>query len=293
MRNCFVTGCDNYCKQNNMTPRKMFLPPKEMVEKWANVVKNNKRSLNKSDRVCERHFESNDIIEFWENNIQGRIHLTPRDKPKLRESAVPSKNLSPISSKNVDKHSAAITQKRKFTKGPRDYSIKESKILKLIDSNDDIIDQLDVEIPEDAAILFSQSTNAGQIVLKNPDESNSKKLLDYENSSLLFQPVLLSEENRVKNLAAFETLYDEAFDVELPNLLWGIHRDPEKRFIAFTEFNQQHMNMSKVFIVYETLHYEMKTNGITKFQGYLKNVEDLTEEISSMLDDKNFDSSVV
>lgn len=272
-----------------MVQRKMFLPPKEMLEKWSALVKNNKRPLSKTDRVCERHFDSDDIIEFWESKINGRIHLTPRDKPKLRDTAIPTKNLASIDPKSVTDN--APTQKRKIA--PREQqqeSIRENKLMKLIcDETNDIIEQLDVDIPEDAESLFSQATTETPIILQNPETTN--KLHELYQSSIQSNDHL-TEEEREKSLAIFETLYDEAFDVELPSLLWGIHRDPERKFIAFTEFNQQLMNVSKTVIVYDTLSTDLKVNGITKVQDCLtRNSESsVTEEMGTILDgfDKNY-----
>lgn len=289
MRNCFVTGCDSYCKQHNMIQRKMFLAPKDMVEKWSALVRNNKRPLNKSDRVCERHFNENDIIEFWESNINGRIHLTPRDKPKLRDSVVPCRNLSPIAKhKNPPAGTLQQTQKkRKAAAAVKevDDSIREDKILKLIDDiSDDITSvQLDVDIPQDTERLYQQSPT----IDKTPETTNKLQEL-YESA---IQPIELSEDEKSKNLAIFETLYEEAFDVELPNLLWGIHRDPERKFIAFSEFNQQLMNVWKVLIVSEHLMYEQKISGVVKVQDYIKlQKKSIIEELSTMLDEfeKNY-----
>ncbi|XP_050097764.1 uncharacterized protein LOC126578855 [Anopheles aquasalis] len=35
----------------------------------------------------------------------------------------------------------------------------------------------------------------------------------------------------------FEELYDNVYDVELPSSLWGIHRDPKRKYVAFTRFD--------------------------------------------------------
>lgn len=34
--------------------------------------------------------------------------------------------------------------------------------------------------------------------------------------------------------ATFDNLYDDIFEVELPSTLYGVHRDPDRTFIAFT-----------------------------------------------------------
>lgn len=55
----------------------MFLPPAKLFDAWSKVLPN-KRPLKAHDRVCERHFEDGDIIQFWESTINGQIHQTPR-----------------------------------------------------------------------------------------------------------------------------------------------------------------------------------------------------------------------
>ena len=93
MRNCFVLGCDALSKKQNKVQRKMFLPPKHLVSSWAEVLPNKKRPFKESDRVCELHFDESDIIDFWTSKINGQVHITPRDKPKLKANAIPSRNL--------------------------------------------------------------------------------------------------------------------------------------------------------------------------------------------------------
>lgn len=61
------------------------------------------------------------------------------------------------------------------------------------------------------------------------------------------------EQNHV---AMFESLYDDIYEVVLPNTLWGIHRDPQRRFIAFSEFDAAIMNTAKLLHISDTL--EMK-----------------------------------
>lgn len=63
--------------------------------------------------------------------------------------------------------------------------------------------------------------------------------------------------------AIFESIFDDVFEVVLPTTLWGIHRDPERKFIAFSEFDANSMTTVKLLYVSSTL--ELKT--------FLHNVE--------------------
>lgn len=49
--------------------------------------------------------------------------------------------------------------------------------------------------------------------------------------------------------AAFENIYDDIYEVILPSTLWGVHRDPDHQFIAFSLFDLATMSTSKVLHV--------------------------------------------
>lgn len=260
MRNCFVPGCDLYCKQNRISHRKMFIAPKDMVEKWANVVKNKKRELNKNDRICERHFEESDVIQFWESNINGQVHLTPRDKPKLRDSAIPTKNLGSDAKKSSTKQQNSSMKRKVIEIRP---TVLKAKTCKIEETNE-IMENFDVMLPEDI------------ILTETSDEVSQKSDIS---------------EVDTKSIAMFETLYDEAFDVELPSLLWGIHRDPEKKFVAFTEFNLKLLNVSCTLFISDSLTYKIIVNGLTKSCSKLKSDEmSITEQVSELLN--NLDKQI-
>lgn len=90
-----------------------------------------------------------------------------------------------------------------------------------------------------------------------------------------------------ETLAAFENLYDEAFDVTLPSLLWGIHRDPDRRFIVFSEFHQATMSICKLLRIDDALrcktfvNNELNSSKTLKVENLLPDrVSDLLEELS-------------
>lgn len=45
------------------------------------------------DRVCERHFNKEDIQTTWDHVINGELLQMERGKPKLKSNAIPSNNL--------------------------------------------------------------------------------------------------------------------------------------------------------------------------------------------------------
>lgn len=63
----------------------------------------------------------------------------------------------------------------------------------------------------------------------------------------------------------FDTVYDDIYEVVLPNTLWGIHRDPEDRqYIAFTMFNADTMNSSIAVKITDTFNLKVFANGAQK-----------------------------
>lgn len=260
MRNCFVPGCDAFCKAKGIKGRKMFLPPKKMFEEWLRVLPD-KRRLKSHDRVCERHFDDAMIIKHWETNINGQTHLTPRDKPKLRENAVPSRNLqkteAAVISSDVEPKIVALSHeivvhtvqpKRKIKEPTNDISPKRLK-------------KLDVEAVTEPEVL------------PEPKVINSPENRQIENN------------DDEKRLALFETLYDEAFDVTLPSLLWGIHRDPNRKFLVFSEFDTNSMSTSKYLHISDSLTCQALANHKLASTRMLTLSEATTETISGILDE--------
>lgn len=95
----------------------------------------------------------------------------------------------------------------------------------------------------------------------------------------------LEPANRQEMVTAFENLYDEAFDVTLPSLLWGIHRDPKRKFIAFSEFNHLAMSCMKILHIADTFHYKTLINNKLKESKILQ-LEHLTADyVSAILDE--------
>lgn len=274
MRNCFVPGCDAYCKKMKTVQRKMFLPPSKLFNQWADLLPK-KRTFKAHDRVCERHFQETDIIQFWEANINGQMHLTPRDKPKLRENAVPSLNLP---------------SKDDFPEPP------EEEMLKKRNHKIEILSQ---KIIAPAKRKLIEKVEQGSPKRTKPEAKkldigiNKLKVLHVAEpfDEILSEKVEaeIEPETKIENLeeklAVFESLYDEAFDVTLPSLLWGIHRDPERKFIAFSEFDHRTMSLAKILHITETCHCNTSINNKLILSKSISHEQLSTDHVSSLLDD--------
>lgn len=286
MRNCFVPGCDAHCKKSNIVQRKMFLAPIKQLDLWAELLPN-KRNFKKHDRVCERHFKEEDIIQFWEVNINGLVHLTPRDKPKLRENAVPCKNL-PNKDEVLEESPKRQIEKIQILSN-KIVAPAKRRIQAVEEKGKPPIKRL---TKKPKMILIEKKTKSEEAVIESPAEVNGEeepKSIEIEPEPIAAVEISVEEyemtENLQEKLDAFECIYDEAFDVTLPSLLWGIHRDPEKKFIAFSEFNQSTMTTSKLLHITDTCHCKIFINNKLKSSKNLNHEELSTESLSLLLEE--------
>lgn len=285
MRNCFVPGCDAFCKKNNIVQRKMFLPPVKLLERWAELLPN-KRSFKKHDRVCERHFNEEDIIQYWEANIKGQIHLTPRDKPKLRENAIPCKNLP-----SKDGSEEEVLLKKQNEK----VQILSQKIIapakrKLDERREKALVKKSGKKQKTKLLIGRKVPAEVQEVAIDVHEANVPPAsIEIEPECALMTDIIAEaveiNENSQENVNAFESIYEEAFDVTLPSLLWGIHRDPDVKFIVFSEFSQSTMTTSKLLHITNTCHCETFINNKRKSSMNLHHEKLTTDFVSTLLDE--------
>lgn len=72
------------------------------------------------------------------------------------------------------------------------------------------------------------------------------------------------ESDSEAKMEAFENLYDEAFDVTLPNVMWGIHRDSERKFIVFSTFDGEKMKFNKFLHINDRLKCKIMINEVSE-----------------------------
>jgi len=237
----------HFIKLKNLIP--------EMFEKWKEKLAN-KREFKKNDRVCERHFKSSEIIEYWENTINGVIHKTKREKPKLAPTALPTLHIP-----NWDEFNSLSTlQKRQFDK----VKVLHTQIIKRV-AHDDL--KRDPKSPIKRLKTDNNDVvlNTQQAVPKTPPKSIKQEVVDDE------------------ILEHFENLYDEVHDVTLPNTLYGINRCPDRQFIVFNEFNAKSMGFKKYLFIDSSLNCKVYINGNVEMTRLVKENCN-TEFISEWLD---------
>ena len=277
MRNCFVLGCDALCKKQNKMQRKMFLPPKHLLKTWADVLPNKKRPFKESDRVCELHFDECDIIDFWSSKINGQVHITPRDKPKLKVNAIPSRNLptsdgAPLKPKVINPAEILLNKRNEK------IQILSEKIL--FPAKRKRINEVEEEKVDEKESLEKVQKTIDYEVVETPiieEISDMQKVI--EEAEIEFE--LASAEHQ----EAFDNLYDEAFDVTLPSLLWGIHRCPSRKFIAFSEFSQKTMTNGKLLHINFSLRCTTFINNKLKSSKMLQVEKQVTDYVSEMLEE--------
>ncbi|XP_059610723.1 uncharacterized protein LOC132257719 [Phlebotomus argentipes] len=247
MRNCFVPFCDIQCKM--MEKRMMFLPPKdeEIFEKWkANLPK--KRPFKRNDRVCERHFNPEDVIKTWEHVINGQVFHLERGKPRLRPSAVPCLNFP-----NEDEIRERKTRKRASNEGSSPSGKDSKKPRRDVE-----------ELHEEEVSPVSRTVH-----MKQDD-----------NSEIILETIIHDDEQRK---SVFAALFEEIYEIILPSLLWGIHRDPNHEFFAFTCFDGQRMCVSKLVHVDSDLNMSVHVKGAIVSSDQLDYSTITTDYLSAIL----------
>lgn len=111
-------------------------------------------------------------------------------------------------------------------------------------------------------------------------------------------PIAIIAEEIVRDLPAkaaatadvFDNLYDDAFEVALPNTLWGLHRDPDRKFIVFTCWDSDTMTTHKVVHISETFDIRIYVQGAILTQYYVNHlsIEYCTDLLAQVDDDTIF-----
>lgn len=198
------------------------------------------------------------------------------DKPRLRDNAIPSRNLPPKSEEDsvedlkqipkieIISQKTIVAAKRKLREKPSDIQPRKLKRTKTV-----ILTPVEIiEEKEDTNLVNKSQEPVIEVV-----EAAENVVQD------------LDDEQRIQMIAAFENLYDEAFDVTLPSLLWGIHRDPDRKFIAFSEYDQSQMSCCKVLHITSDFRCKISINSKLKAPKNLSLAQLEAESVSTMLDE--------
>nr|XP_054933637.1 uncharacterized protein LOC129387908 isoform X1 [Dermacentor andersoni] len=91
MVKCFVPYCRSgykSCKEKNS----LFKPPQDdaRLEAWRRAIPRKDRVLQRTDRVCERHFAPHFILKTWSAEVDGHVLMSGKRRAGLTKDAIPS-----------------------------------------------------------------------------------------------------------------------------------------------------------------------------------------------------------
>ncbi|XP_050073030.1 uncharacterized protein LOC126561129 [Anopheles maculipalpis] len=265
MRNCYVYQCDRQHK--NDSKRTMFNVPKDpkKFEEWRLALPKH-RPLRPHDRVCEKHFKPTDIQRAWTYHIEGKTKKLLRMIPVLLPDAIPSIF-------NVVKPDAGTvaTGKKRRKKSP-ERSEEENVIVVVESTSQPVEEPVDREQSMVIFIEESESMDVNKPDVVTPSENGAVESLGTEMDG--------GEKETI-----FEELYDNIFEVELPSTLWGVHREPDRAYVAFSRFGwcQRDGNMSRSVSLLIDSALEVRA----WYDGTLVFRKDLTTQLASSRSDEN------
>ncbi|XP_037028124.1 uncharacterized protein LOC119068584 [Bradysia coprophila] len=316
MRSCFVPNCDNLCK--NMTKRMMFIPPKNQNQfnLWKSVLPN-RRELKPTDRICERHFRPSDIYKTFDHIINGVLHQIDRGKPKLGPNAVPYLNLPADDSACTDtKHTASETLRKskkqreivkpihsevstktrrpiikrlmkdssnkKRAKDNTKCSKKQREGREIIDGctflenvNSTQVDHNDEQLNVEIQVTTCEFEDS-KVESPSPCGKINERIGDVETLDELGYDCV--------DATLFDGIYEDIYEVTLPNTLWGIHRDPSRMYIVFSYFDATTCSTSKLVHVDSAMTTQIYIRGksVRKWFNCSLSIEYLTNLVSEV-----------
>lgn len=204
------------------------LQSKEIFEEWK-LRLFNRRPFRINDRICERHFTNDQILTHWEHIIDGKLVQLQREKPRLKDNAIPQLNLEV-------RHAHT-----KRTRAPKKLAVVSIEMQLSVDDASATSDPMDLSNDGDLENFPEMPTSDDEVLDVSIEKLNAAGCGTREENDET------SEAESKRKI--FETIYDDIYEVVLPSTLWGIHRDPDQKFIAFTQFDSLKMNCSRALFV--------------------------------------------
>lgn len=233
----------------------------------------NKRPFKKGDRVCERHFQEDELVLYWENTVRGKLVRTQRDKPTLKGNVVPSVNLFYLATLTEGKYTRktpVVSEKiiRKRSSADKPEADFNNAAASAITYSDILASQVQIKkIKIEKASLLA--VNVHPQPQNDVNDDNEKDPLNVSNCDM--QSVSQNENETLPSqplqdiddeiLEQFESLYDEVNDITYPTTLWGVHRCGERKFIVFSSFHRRNMAFDKFLYIDQRLTCKVSVNG--------------------------------
>lgn len=91
MPTCFAPGCKSGYRNDASARRHFFGPPRDPTEfkRWEQALHRKDRKLTSKCKVCDVHFEDEDVIKHYRHVVGGKEVLLPRGKWQLATGAIP------------------------------------------------------------------------------------------------------------------------------------------------------------------------------------------------------------
>jgi hypothetical protein len=192
--------------------------------------------------------------------INGEIHSVTRSKPFLKKNAIPSLNLTV----EIVKLKPTIKSRKSAVKQEEQSEVKVEKTEKtetpeIVENQNMSVEIIQLEGDTDTA---KHNIEIQEYSIIDPD---TNILIPIESNNISIQ---IDQENTEK----FESVYEDIFEVLLPSTLWGVHRDPYKKFIVFSEFDKEKMATSKLFYIDHKSNYKLIVDNHCKNVGFLNEI---------------------
>lgn len=222
MRSCFIPMCDYWNKEK--TKRRFFMACPKRLTRWQEILsKHHLKQFRESDKICEMHFDPEDIDTKFITTIKGQIVEIDRLRPKLKAEANPCRNLS---------YEKNETQKLET---PQKLKLKKVKVVsnkKATRKDPEIVTETVPEIPIMETVPQITESLPEIPIIEMPDVTND-----------------------------FLTLYEEIYEVTMPSTLWSLFRCPRKEFISFAFLDSSDFTFTKQVILFKDGKYKVKIKG--------------------------------
>lgn len=256
-----------------------------MFAQWKAVLPN-KRPFKRSDRVCERHFQKNDILTTWDHNINGFLHKLERGKAKLKPNSVPCLNLDDKS--NMITPNTARNNRNNVKQEIRKRTPDLINLVRIPATTTNFVE---VEKCQMTSRTFLRSAAVDNVV-KEPSKKQPQiedKLVPTEQVSTIPEdvPVVANDDEATEEMedSSFEFIFDDVYEVVLPCTMYGIHRDPARKFIVFSCFDVNTMSVTKALYVDHRLHAKVYINNVSVLSEQLPELTvELLTNMLSLLD---------
>lgn len=187
----------------------------------------NKREFRETDRVCERHFDRSQILTHWEHIIKGEIHQIEREKPKIKADAIPYLNLpdtedAPHNTQQKRPHKEPKKRKQNLSahhKNKVNYRFICSILTNSSKSESEMHVFCNLQVVRKGEDIECSPMNDIDIYDGIEIKREIKSPRSLKSSPCKAKAILeLSDEEKHQ---IFDGVYDDVYEVVLPNTLWG------------------------------------------------------------------------